>query len=163
MKKFITAFLFLIASVCFCQTDTIPFTIDLSHSKFKFESASKELYFYTVGGVSYTNENIDSIESSFYIRVMPSVGDIKKASHAKLKENTEITITKTKEQKLEINGAEAYEILFSGKLLDKKPYKAYQLIVSNSKTALLFNGLTSGNFDATIEEFKRITKSLRIK
>src|SRR6185437_837043 len=65
MGRFIAVFLVFISVYGFGQTDSIPFTLDLSKSKYKFEASATPDYFrYTVGGKDVA---FDSLANYFTI------------------------------------------------------------------------------------------------
>ena len=142
----------------------VPYTIDLSASKFKLNSYSKlPMFFYTVYGqgnpFDFPFPNHFSI-----IDKSKTVGNIKdyvdmmiKMSKAGLK-----VLNSLREKETEINGYKAYEISFTGRI-DNTFFKTYMVVLSNGKTTLLFTGRAVDDYDETIEEFKNIARTIRIK
>ena len=172
MKKVTAVFLFFIA-VAFksiAQSDEAdtsvftPYTIDLSNTVFRINSYSKEpMFFYTANGrgnpFDFPFPNHFSI-----IDKSKTVGNIKdyvesmiKMSKAGLK-----VLNSLKEKETEINGYKAYEISFTGRI-DNVFFKTYMLVLSNGKKTLLFTGRAVDDYDETVEEFKRIARTIKIK
>jgi len=169
MKKFITAFLFLITLASFGQTtekDSVPFTIDLSGSKFKFNSSAfSEAFFYTVDGLGNINDTI--FKNMFIITPMPKVENNFNARKAYVqtiikhyKDKNPSTVFEEKE--IQINNDRAYEVCFVD-ATSNVPVKAYQVILGDDKTTLCFYGMAVNQFNAMTQEFKRVVQTLRVK
>lgn len=172
MKKIISALVFfiLMAQVGMAQSDEAdttvftPYTIDLSNTLFKLNSYSKlPMYFYTINGkgnpFDFPFPNHFSI-----IDKSKTVGNIKdyvesmiKMSKAGLK-----VLNSLKEKETEINGYKAYEISFTGRI-DNTFFKTYMVVLSNGKKTLLFTGRAVDDYEETIDEFKRIARTIKIK
>ncbi|HXD93386.1 MAG TPA: hypothetical protein VNX01_09240 [Bacteroidia bacterium] len=172
MKKFIVAFLFFVAMASNCraqgdESDTavfVPYTIDLKGTGFKLNSYSKSpMYFYTMYGkgnpFDFPFPNHFSIidKTGIVSNIKEYVESMIKMSKAGLK-----VLNSLKEKETEINGYKAYEISFTGRI-DNIFFKTYMLVLSNGKTTLLFTGRAIDDYEETINQFKAIARTIRIK
>ena len=172
MRGIVAAFLFLVASYCFGQiakADTVPFSVDLSHSKFKFESPFfGQEYFYTINGKEI-NDNTPG--NFFIIAVMRNVEHNFEARKAyakfvidNIKEKSPNAFGEEKET--QIDNIKAYEACYiytdSVKHAPIK-LKEYGVIFGNDKTTIGFLGIAVKHYRKTIKEFRKIARSIKIK
>src|SRR5246127_3879966 len=169
--KLLKAFLFFIALINTAvaqdaDADTIaaPYEIDLSKTNFRLNSYSKSpMYFYTEFG----RGNPFGFPFPDHFSIIDKTGQV-----SNLKDFVEsiIKICKTglkvlnslKEKESKINGYKAYEISFSGRI-DETFFKTYMVVLSNGKTTLLFTGRAITDYDAMINEYKNIVRTIKIK
>lgn len=158
------------ASSCLAQSNEgdsaifVPYTLNLTGTGFKLNSYSKSpMFFYTMYGqgnpFDFPFPNHFSI-----IDKTGLVGNIKdyvemmiKMSKAGLK-----VLNSLKEKETEINGYKAYEISFTGRI-DNTFFKTYMVVLSNGKTTLLFTGRAVEDYDETINQFRDIVQTIKIK
>ena len=168
MKKLVVLFLFFMASACFAQTeaDSVPYTIDLAHSKFKFESRDTPDFFrYTIGGQQALYDSTANYftvvdrrnykEHGFEVRkqIAKELFDLYKG----LKQISELS-----QKEIVIAGEKAFEIYFTT-TYTYKTFKQYVVILGDNKATLFFVGKAMVDFDKTIKEFKAIARSIKIK
>jgi len=158
------------------SNEFVPFTIDLSSSKFKFNRLnynSDRDYYYTINGLG---DAIDTIMENT-IRIEKVVGyDPKKITFEMRKEilkqwykyNNATNLLESKE--IQIGGLRAYEMYYTSKMfhmgkknLKSKPIKIYEVILGNEKTTLIFHGTALSDFDDMIKEFRNAAQTIKIK
>ena len=166
MGRFITAYLVLITSVCFCQIDTIPFTVDLSHTKYKFESNEMPDYFrYTVGGQNVAYDLLANYftivdrrnykEHGFEMRkqIAKELFDMYKG----IKQ-----ISQLSQKEIIIANEKVFEICFVNNYTGKA-FTEYVVVLGDNKATMFFVGKAMVDFDETLKEFKAIVRSIKIK
>lgn len=141
------------------------YSLDLSKTKFKYNSSVSQMSYYTIDGTG--DPTNDPSVNSILIMTLPAGNnfeerrDYAKSMINRYKTNG-IDINTADEQEITINGEKAYEILITGKIKDQ-PIKAYQVVLGDNKATILFLGMASHDFDEMIKQFQNVATTLRTK
>ena len=168
MKKLAAIFLFLIAGVCFAQTenDSVPYTIDLANSKFKFESrATPDFFRYTIGGQQALYDSTDNYFTIVDRRNYKEHGFEVRKQIAKELFNLYKgvkQISELNQKEIMIADEKVFEICFTTTYTNKT-FKQYVVVLGNNKATLFFVGKAMIDLDETVKEFKDIVRSIKIK
>ena len=141
------------------------FTLDLSHTQFKYVGASSPYFYYTVDGKG------DPAKDPFLDRIvltgLPALKD--KEQIKALAENIisqykrgGMVIPNYSGNELLINGNYAYEISFECSVKGRKS-SMYQIVTGNAKGSVLFIGGLFDRFDELMPQIRAIAQTLKIK
>jgi hypothetical protein len=141
------------------------YTLDLSHSEFKFNSNMSQVFYYTINGQGDPVNN--PFENVIIVMTLPSMEsfearkDYSKSMIQSYKKNG-VLIPTFDEKEIEINGERAYELTFPGSFQGRSA-KVYQIVLGDSKATILFCGTAYDKQDYLIEQFKSIAQTLKTK
>jgi hypothetical protein len=141
------------------------FTLDVSNTEFKFNSASSQLFFYTIGGKGDPTQDINANE--IMLIPLPAMNDseqIKSYSATMLDKfkNNGVEIASSSDSDLTINGNYAHEIMFEGTIKDK-PISVCQVITSNQNSSVVFIGTLYDRQDQLMPQVIAIGRTLQLK
>jgi hypothetical protein len=175
MKRVTVVFLVSIALACNCvgqiskipKTDSTLYSVNLSHTKYKLWNDFLG-YSYTING---HKPNDSVMENTFTIATLPEIENNFEARKAYAQSTIKgfkekIPNEPVEEKEIEINNMRAYEICYLDKdTLKKTPfkYRVYGVIFGNDKTTIGFYGMAVSNIDKTVQEFKQIAKTIKVK
>ena len=140
------------------------FTLDLSHTEFKFCNVASNNFYYTVGGKG--NPVQDESSDMVLVQGLPAFESKEKiqANAIRMLDNYRkmgIEVPKYVGKDTIINGNYAYEILFEGFVKGRKS-EVFQIVTGNEKGSVLFMGVLSNRMDL-MPQVKSIASSLKIK
>ncbi len=142
---------------------TALFSVDQSKSKFKFYQSASNVFSYTVDG----KKNSDRFAPLILISQLPKEQNITFDGVSEvlingLKQSGFIMKDVETQEMKTVNGKDAYKKVFNGYLNDKK-VKVYFLIFMNSDQCVAFSGLTYSDNENNLNEFKKLSETLKIK
>lgn len=143
-----------------------PYTIDVTHTRFKYNCSTDKTTYYTVDGLGDARKT-PTMNSFHVVSVYPPATDyesLKKTNktYADLYKSKGVTITDYAENQILISNQNASEILFTCTYKGTS-YKVYQVAINAGKRILLFCGLTTSNFTEMINEFKNVVQTIKVK
>jgi hypothetical protein len=140
------------------------FTLDDTRSRFKFAKSNAGLFMYSLDGA---NKNSYEKESFVTVLTVPweekmSVRDVSAMCLSKF-EQYGLTDKDTKKASSDpVNGYTAFETEIFGKMNGQKSL-IYQLVVTDNEKAIIIQAMIVSDFDATLEEVKKLSKTISLK
>ncbi len=142
---------------------TALFSVDDSKSKFKFHESSSNMFSYTLDGKKNSDRHSPLVVISQIVRdqdmTFESISEMLKIG---LEQNGFIMNEIESQGMKSINGKEVYEKVFIG-YFNVKKVKVYQLIFMTSNQWVTFTGLTYSDNENNMNEFKKLSATLKIK
>ena len=141
------------------------FTIDMLDTKFKYNSTTLQLFFYTLNGLgdpgSKTNDDVIIVGQ---MQPMENNDLIKEKAHSILEtyKNIGVEITSFFEDSITIHKKTAFTITITGKFKEQKVI-IFGMSIGNSKSTILYQGVAYDNHDVYLEQFKLVAQTLRLK
>lgn len=141
------------------------FTIDMLDTKFKYNSTTLQLFYYTLNGMgdpgSKTNDDVIIVGQ---MDPVPNSELIKKRVHSIVDsyKNLGVNITSYKEDSVNIDNQTVFTITITG-ILKAQKIVVYCLAIGNSKSTIFYQGCAFNNHSIYLEQFKRIAQTLRVK
>jgi len=142
---------------------TALFSVDQSKSKFKFYQSSSNIFIYTVDG----KKNTDRFTPMVLISQLPRDQNITFEGVSEglingLEQSGFIMKNVETQEMKSVNDKDAYEKVFNGYLNGKK-VKVFYLIFMTSDQCVTFSGLTYSDNENNLNEFKKLSETLKIK
>lgn len=142
---------------------TALFSVDDSKSKFKFHQSSSNVFMYSIDG----KKNTDRFSPMVLISQLPKEQNMTFEGVSEVLinglEQSGFIMKDVESQEMKsVNGKEAYEKVFYGYLNGKK-VKIYYLILMTSDQCVSFSGLTYSDNENNLNEFKKLSETLKIK
>ena len=141
------------------------FTIDMLDTKFKYNSTTLQLFFYTINGLgdpgSKTNDDVIIVGQ---MQPMENNELIRDKAHSMIEayKKVGVDITSFKEDSITIDDRTAFTITLTGKLKEQKVV-VYGMTIGNSKSTILYHAVAYHNHEVYLEQFKRVAQTLRLK
>ena len=141
------------------------FTLDLSHTQFKYVGAVSPYFYYTVDGKG------DPAQAVFLDRIgimgLPTLKDKEQIKELAINMISQykkggMDIPNYSGNEVMINGNYAYEISFESSWKGRK-CSMYQIVTGNAKGAVLFTGGLYDRVDELMPQIKAIAQTLKIK
>jgi len=140
------------------------FKLDDNVSKFKFAKSSASLYLYSIGGInkpSYDNEPLVTVTQLPVVQSMTLISMSDEVISSL--EKYGLTDKEIKNKSFDkINGYNAFESEVYGNMKGQKSL-IYLLVVVSGQNALVIQGIAKSDFATNIEEFKKISHTLKFK
>jgi len=142
---------------------TALFSVDDLKSKFKFHQSSSNVFIYSIDG----KKNTDRFSPMVLISQLPKEQNITFEGVSEVLinglEQSGFIMKDVESQEMKsVNGKEAFEKVFNGYLNGKK-VKIYYLILMTSDQFVSFSGLTYSDNENNLNEFKKLSETLKIK
>ncbi len=134
------------------------FTIDISKSEFKLYNNMSQAFYYTISGQELTKGGVDIliIATAPPLQNFQEVKDFAKDVLEDTKRKANVLTVEEKE--IEINNLKAYEIIITS---SSEIY--YIVVLSNDKSALLFEGVAFNRQDELLKQFKDVAQTIQLK
>jgi hypothetical protein len=145
-------------------TSVAAFTMDISHSDFKYHSNNSSIFNYTVNGKAIDNNTNGDQIMVVSFPPLRSLDERKRPMNSIIQRqiNAGMSIDHAQEKALVINGLNAYELTFSGTVKGQQ-YKSYAVVLGNNNATVVFQGVILANQDKLFRQCQDIAQSLKIK
>jgi hypothetical protein len=145
-------------------SDVQNFTIDMLDTKFKYNSTTLQMFFYTINGLGDPTSRIDDVIIIGQMQPMENDELVKEKAHSMIEiyRKVGININSFTEDSITIDNKTAFTITLRGKLKEQNVL-IYGMAIGNTNSTILYQAIAYHNHETYLEQFKRIGKTLRLK
>lgn len=136
------------------------YSLDLTHSAFKFNKNAALLFYYTVDGKGDADSNYVIIAR---IPALPRIEEMEGCAKALARRfAAKMTDIDTDEERISIGGQPAYRISMKG-MLANQPKNVYLVVMGNQKSSVYFMGYVDGDKAELYKDCRALAQTLRLK